>query len=270
MKLKKVYESLIFEGRTKRLSKEKLIHLYNEKVGIEPHKLPSIYRGKKSKMEYGFVKLKEFIRGSAYTLNYYTLIIDNSEYWNNYPDRSKSLVCTTSKTKAADYGSVYHVIPLLDVKIGVTPESDIWDSFSHLESEVEIDDLQHFNHTLRKLGEACIGREISDESWSKFKKDLRQVVNCDSFSQLYQTGEYPPKIDQFITPFKLKIKSLADYFYPNYTSLVEMFEDLLHPDKNKFMTQKFESNISLPENVEVWTDSPALLIQDEYFPEELV
>jgi len=196
MKLKKVYKNLIFEDRTKEISKKKLVDLYNGKVGIEPHKLPSIYRGKKSKMKYGFVKPKEFIRSSAYTLDYYTLIIDNSEYWNKYPDRSKSLVCTTSKIKAADYGSVYHVIPLLDAKIGVTPESDIWDSFSHLENRVEIDDLQHFNHTLRKLGEACIGREISDESWGKFKEDLRQVVNCDSFSQLYQTGEYPPKIDQ--------------------------------------------------------------------------
>jgi len=49
-----------------------------------------------------------------------------------------------------------------------------------------------------------------------------------------------------------------------------MFGDLLHPDKNKFTMQKFDSNITLPENVEVWTDSPALLIQDEYFPEELI
>ncbi len=245
MRLKKLYKNLISEGRTQKLSKKKLIALYNENVGIGPHKLPSIYRGKKSKMKYGFVKPAEFERGSAYTLNYYTLIIDNSKHWRNYPDRSKSLVCTTSK------------------------EGDIWDSFSHLENQVDTDDLQHFNHSLRKLGEACIGREISDESWSKFKKDLSHIAKCDSFSQLYQTGEYPPEIDQFITPFKLNIKSLAEYFYPNYTSLIGMVEDLLHPDKNSFEKKKFDSNVSLPNDVEVWTDSPALLIRDGHFPEEL-
>lgn len=131
MKLKKVYENIISEGRTKKLSKRKLIDLYKEKVGIEPHKLPSIYRGKKSKTKYGFIKPAEFERSSAYTLNYYTLIIDNSEPWSNYPERSKSLVCTTSKTKASDYGSVYRVVPFPGAEIGVTPEIDIWDSFSY-------------------------------------------------------------------------------------------------------------------------------------------
>ena len=270
MKLKKVYENLISEGRTKKLSKKRLIDLYNEKVGIEPHKLPSIYRGKKSKTKYGLVKPAEFKRSSAYTLNYYTLIIDNSEPWSNYPDRSDSLVCTTSKTKASDYGSVYRVVPFPGAKVGVTPKSDIWDSFSHLENQVDIDDLQHFNHSLRKLGEACIGREVSDESWSSFKKDLSHIAKCDSFSQMYQTGECPPKINQFITPFKLNIKSLAEYFYPNYTSLVEMFEDLLHPAKNNFEKKGFDPNVTLPKDVEVWTDSPALLIRDGQFPDELV
>ena len=269
MKLKKVYENLISEGRTKKLSKKKLIDLYNEKVGIGPHKLPSVYRGKKSKTKYGFVKPAEFERSSAYTLNYYTLIIDNSKHWRNYPDRSKSLVCTTSKTKSSDYGSVYRVVPFPGAEVGVTPEGDIWDSFSHLENKVDIDDLQHLNHSLRKLGEACIGREVSDESWSEFKKDLSRIAKCDSFNQLYQTGEYPPKIDQFITPFKLNIKRLAEYFFPNYISLVEMFEDLLHPDKNNFEKKKFDPNVTFSKGVEVWTDSPALLIRDGHFPEEL-
>lgn len=270
MKLKKVYESLISEGRTKKLSKKKLIDLYNEKVGIEPHKLPSIYRGKKSKIKYGFVKPAESERISAYTLNYYTLIIDNSRHWNNYPERSKSLVCTTSETKAFDYGSVYRVIPFPGAEIGVTPGGDIWDSFSHLENQVDIKDLQHFNHAIRKLGEACVGREVSDENWSNLKKDLSRIAKCDSFSQLYQTGEYPPEIDQFIIPFKLNIKRLAEYFFPNYTSLVEMFEDLLHPDKNGFKKQKFNSNVTFLKDVEVWTDSHALMIRDGHFPEELV
>lgn len=99
---------------------------------------------------------------------------------------------------------------------------------------------------------------------------MSHIAKCDSFSRLYQTGEYPPKIDQFIIPFKLNIKSLAEYFYPNYTSLVEMFENLLHPDKNNFEKKKFDPNVTLPKEAEVWTDSPTLLIRDGHFPDELV
>jgi hypothetical protein len=72
-------------------------------------------------------------RKSANTENYYTLLIDNLPSWQNYPKRSKSLICSTSRHVAELFsqdndknGGVYIVLPFNGAKIGICPQRDIW------------------------------------------------------------------------------------------------------------------------------------------------
>jgi len=66
-------------------------------------------------------KGKEY-RGSAYTDNYYTMIINHSEPWSDFPKRE--LICSFKKV----YGGQYRVIPFDGSKWGIVPMTDIQNS----------------------------------------------------------------------------------------------------------------------------------------------
>ncbi len=87
-----------------------------------------LYRGTWSEYESGAVKIDTAsgTRKSENTWNYYTLLIDNSPYYQNWPKRSKSLICTTDFMEATGYGNVMALIPEDGAKIGVVPASDMW------------------------------------------------------------------------------------------------------------------------------------------------
>ena len=86
-----------------------------------------IYRGLRNNISlYAFVEPEKYTRVSANTENYYTLMIDNSPNWEGYPKRSKSIICSSSKSGASGYGNVYRVIPKNGAKIGVCSSDDFW------------------------------------------------------------------------------------------------------------------------------------------------
>jgi hypothetical protein len=66
------------------------------------------------------------VRKSTNTKNYYTILMDNSPYFREYPARSKSLICTTDEFYARDFNTLYVLVPFDGQKIGICPYSDIW------------------------------------------------------------------------------------------------------------------------------------------------
>jgi len=88
-----------------------------------------IYRGASYNTALGFINTNDFTRTSANTQNYYTLWMDNSEDWADYPKRSKSLICTNDLSNTANYGDSYIIIPEDNAKIGICPGEDLWYSF---------------------------------------------------------------------------------------------------------------------------------------------
>lgn len=50
-------------------------------------------------------------RESANNHNYYTLFMDNTPQWANYPPRSASVIATTDGSTAEGYGTSYIVLP---------------------------------------------------------------------------------------------------------------------------------------------------------------
>jgi len=107
MNYKELAKSFLKEGRTKDITKRKFLEIYEENIGVNPEKLPKIYRGLDENYLYGYVKPAEYSRKSRNTSNYYTLIMDHSQKWKQYPKGSKSIICTTSRSKAENYGSIY-------------------------------------------------------------------------------------------------------------------------------------------------------------------
>ena len=70
-------------------------------------------------------------RKSKGIANWYTEILDHHPDRQNFPKRSKSLICTTDVRYAANYADnsakgIYAVIPFNDAKIGLVNKHDMW------------------------------------------------------------------------------------------------------------------------------------------------
>jgi hypothetical protein len=130
-----------------------------------------IYRGMQYDTDYYYIDPKSGKpRVSANTMNYYTLINDNSPYWKKYPKRSESLICTTDKDISEEYGISYVVLPYNGAKIGVCPANDYWFSFEKSINTI----LDQFNKELKRLF-TRFGVPYSDESFSGIVKSLKMV-----------------------------------------------------------------------------------------------
>ncbi|MCK9417589.1 hypothetical protein M0Q97_13185, partial [Candidatus Dojkabacteria bacterium] len=77
------------------------------------------------KSDYYLIDPKKHDRRSANTQNYYTYIIDNSKDWEDFPKRSKSLICH-GYAKRPPYYDQYVVIPLNDANFGIANDDDLW------------------------------------------------------------------------------------------------------------------------------------------------
>lgn len=85
-------------------------------------------------------------RKSQNTSNYYTLWINNSVEWSQYPNRN--VICSTNVGTAGGYGfQTYIVLPKNGTKIGICPKLDIWVSFKFLQ-DISAEDMNIFFHDL--------------------------------------------------------------------------------------------------------------------------
>lgn len=266
--IKRELSNFLFEGRTEKISeieaKRKLKTHIKEFGSLE--NAPQIFRGKSSAPDYGFIQPSNYIRKSAYTDNYYTLIIDNSDRWSDFPKRSKSIVCTTSSTRAGAYGEVLNVFPEIGSKIGVCPDKDVWISFSLLDEKLNIKRANEFNTFLNYLYDWAVWdlrdiKSLEQENFSRFKKQINDIGESKRFQNFYQKGKFGLKGNQLPSHIKNEIKEAAYLFYPNYTSFFEFIDDLLDPHKNGFEIKKYNKNLSLPDNKEVWMSSDSVLIK---------
>jgi hypothetical protein len=82
------------------------------------------------------------IRKSQNTTNQYTQLLSNSPFMRGFPQRNKSIICSTSMAVARGYGGGYNnlfaIIPYDNVEIGVCPEDDLWDTM------VEVDEFNWY------------------------------------------------------------------------------------------------------------------------------
>jgi len=263
-------KDLLLEDRTRSISKSAAVDTLNSKISHfgDLDNIPKIFRGKENSPDYGYVSPSKFKRESAHTSNYYTLIIDNSDKWSEFPERSKSIVCSTSEERASEYGGIGSNIPLrvfpeIGGKIGVCPQQDIFFSFKELIS-LGFKNLRDFNNVLEYLIEWIFypSEKKLSESWPDLKHDLNEIGESQKFLDLYKGNDVFEKYPKSIPSYAKKlIKKLSFEFFPNYHSFYGMVEDIMDPNENGFEITSFKRGVSLPKNREVWTSDDSLLIK---------
>lgn len=237
------------------------------------HDYQQIFRGiniDKKSYNYGSLKLynpKLNKRHSVNTENYYTEILDNSIYWKDYPNRSSSIIATTSYERARMYGSLYHIIPLVEnAVVAVAPTYDIWISFGFaLNKMVEIfkedklikssrdafGSMGGFNNFLRiKFG------IDKDADYETMRKSI--VLTDDVFNELDRESTFDNSRFIYDKDELIKIQN-------KWGTFMNYIEYLLSPKWNGFSKVNYNNKVVLPTNREVWTNSECLLVEHDLY-----
>lgn len=191
-------------------------------------------------------------RRSANTSNEYTWLMSTLANWQEYPKRSRSIVCTTAKSKALQYGTIYVVLTDIEAKFGVCPTRDIWESFPAMK-RIGIGDLHTFNKLLGIPLLTNFKYRDTTKSYDTFIEALR-------------------KLNDLFTQAKNESKELPFYIYELYyyeggkLSFVEWIASILSPERNGFSTMTYrELRARRPGSREVWTDASTLLVNADYY-----
>ena len=178
----KLFEVAYSAQRTKKISEEDFVYLLekNCKQSAKRINATPLYRGvdKDLQLQFGDTSVGS-PRKSANTKNYYTLWVDNSPMWKDFPKRSRSFICTTDKEYASSFGEIYLVIPFDNAQIGICPSGDFWFSFEGAS------DLSRLNNIIDGIFSTFLDLEIvnygdtnniDSEDYAFLKNFLKEVT----------------------------------------------------------------------------------------------
>lgn len=236
-------------------------------------KIQPIFRGlKKFRYSEGnenypnFIKVapSQFNREAANTFNFYIELMDNSPYWESYPKRSESIICSTSHSYAEGYGDVFRVIPLKENStFAVCSDEDIFTSFPYLSNVLKEVTKGYGRFTIRAFNEWLLifGLKENDDFETikeKINTNAKKLMNDDySFETMYKTNSLIECQKEFNTVLKEGLFM--------YDEIVDEIFRWMKPDNNNFTKIQYNSN-TLHSNVthlkEVWTDVDCILIDE--------
>lgn len=108
-------------------------------------------------------------RVSENTSNFYTALLDSNPANAEFPKRSKSLICSTSKTTAEGYGMATALLPFDGTDIGMSPHPDLWNS------GVKVGGRTYLIHDLNELIEMLFGKMDPAPTFAEFGDMIRGV-----------------------------------------------------------------------------------------------
>lgn len=264
------------KGRSKPILQNKLEQLLNDNCSDAMKSTP-IYRGlKDTSKPFLIVNPSKTVRKSANVKsNIYMLLMSNLPSWSKYPPRNRSIACSTSTEYAGHYGTYkektdthlyYRVYPYDGAKIGVASSYDIWQSFETGFGKTFF--LRMFNETMDTVFKQYLGyiagKNVTYENLLKmidetdgYIKQKQKRYKSDGFNvetYFYYENKY----------FFQKIGYLAKTDNQKLTGkrLFDCIENALNPGKNGFHVVTVGNK--LPKDREVWTDSPCLLVRNDY------
>lgn len=250
-------KEILTEGRSESLSFDEARKIFYSNCKEFSKDNTTIYRGVDFNSKYGIVRPKKFERSSAYTDDYYSIIVDNLDSWDRYPDRSKSVVCSTSELDASRYGELFIVIPFDYADIAIAPAEDFWLSFDELPMS-----LNEFNEALRGLSVKLVGNEPVDYDYKSLMGSIKELD--EKIKEEYD-GEMEILRDDELVKTEIK---LAKYSFQSYMGIFGKIEEWFDPEKNGFQIKEYKSGFSAPSHPdkrEIYTDSPCLLISYDHF-----
>ena len=182
-------------------------------------------------------------RESRNTLNYYTVIMDNSQYWKKYPKRSESLISSINR----ECGAIYpmRLLPKNGSKIGICSGQDLWFSFGN-----------SFEFSLNRMNDALDSIfHISNDVLMKFDKSLESIKTaCKNFDTWYKNQEDIKDTIQREFGERWTADNIKELLKDYKGNLFKMIESKLSPNKNGFKLIT-TSNLDSAKGIkEVWTD----------------
>ncbi|AVH85332.1 hypothetical protein RsoM2USA_404 [Ralstonia phage RsoM2USA] len=240
-----------------------------------------MFRGIKTKDEYGFINPSSIERQSANTYNLYNIIISESSNWAKYPKRNKSAICTIDTWKAQRYsynGMPHMVFPVDGFLLGVCPDHDIYVSFNHTLKEL----LHIATPTLRVFNGIVLAILVMSGVVGSASTDFAELLDNGSrsdevfhdaakvkhlFSEFDRRYAKEKNLDKLLATVKLSgdgngaAVTLALRLLTNYKGdLWKLCSQILDPTANDFVLLKNQ----IPEpgkSKEVWTDSDCIVIE---------
>jgi len=211
-------------------------------------------------------------RVSANTSNELTLLISRIlPSWQNWPKRSRSLICSGDYDYAEGYSSIgkpFIVLPIGNPNIGVVSDRDFWDGFnSILPSPSVFNDL--FRQFLKVFNEVferniLIPRNNMDVELLKSElKVIDHAVVAEREKMLEVLKEYKDLLDTSYSiwsqDYPIMVKMLAS------GDAIKSIDKYYSPTINGFKLvplSQLEAN-----NNELWFSAPAVLIHPDQFDE---
>jgi len=243
---------LIESARGKAISKEQAIALMRKNCSQALYGYTRgniLYRGVNHNMDEYISYSPVGIRKSRNTQNYYTLLMDNSARWKDYPKRSKSFICSSSFAFAAGFGDVYSVWPYNGAKVGVAPARDLWQSFY---DSLHGNSLNGFNHTLGQMLKMS-GASFNDTNVTSLIKAMNTL------DDKLRKGEID--FNDMVRKLDIGMTWITNSYKNNY-HLYEVIDKILDPKTNGFKVvkvgQKYEDG---GDSRECWTDSPCIFVR---------
>jgi hypothetical protein len=224
----------------------------------------AVYRGVSRDVGHGgrsWIDPRSRPRPSANTSNLYTLFVDSDPRWDNYPDRSRSLICTNTWRTAKSYGDPHVVLLKNHSRIGICSEGDWWLSFGHLMAELRryqnssIYDMSDLNKILADAYKTVFAQEISLHSADTLTADLDRLGthlrehDLDYWASLGRKEEYV-----------FGQSGLFKLFLSQDASMTELLSQLLDPAANDFSVTTVEAYQQPEDERELWSDGTALML----------
>jgi hypothetical protein len=255
-------ENSDIKTRSKEITEEEFFTNLKEKCRDALSVIP-IWRGTRSRFEYGFMSPGKRPRKSKNTRNWYTVHVNDSESWSKYPNRS--LICSTGKDGAEGYGNVYRIFPVDGAKIGVCSKRDFWFSFKDISYPPSwVTSMDTFNDIIEKaMFLANPNKKLYDDSLGHMKYYMKAIGPW--FSERLETFK---AIKKFEEDHSEVIYKIIDYFHNHMKfdggDFYKAYTELLDPEKNGFKLYTIEN---LPSGLhaseqEVWLDADVYLCRD--------
>jgi len=273
MKYIQKYENYInpFDNITNIINEDKYNEIFNLCCSnVDLIKDTPIFRATGLEEDFYLIDPRKMERKSANTKNYYTLMIDNSEKWKEYPKRKHSVICALNDSYM---GNEFRVIPLtkyndilkdyeIDLfggsKWGVCPEYDIWNSFSGLFANIFTDNdklLDDFNYDLSQLYTEINNEPLNQLDFNIFKTQL-QSIDSIKVKNIIDNRENDVYSSMYLSFFNFMSKM-------NF-NLYDMMDYIFDPIKNGFELKTYNQLKSNHfHNNEVWTDTPVLYVRNQ-------
>lgn len=228
-----------------------------------------LYRGLPSSEAFFYVDPKK-VTAEEHQSNLHTIIMDHGEEWSEFPKRSDSIVATTDFQYAKKFGTPYYVIPMDGFELGCCSADEMKDSFQNTMKGVGKASLYEFNDSMKDLLWLVTGCNrddlyTSEATLGKVCKRFDAAytgTNIKEFLEGLSATSKNKKFEETMDKIGLVMFHYFDLWYKG--DVLHWIEHVIEPEVNGLFIEKEY----VPGGyVEVWTDSPCLMINEKKFKE---